>query len=1131
MKVMTVDGNEACSYSAYMFTELAGIYPITPATPMAEHLDEWANQNRLNIFNDKVKVIEMQSEAGASGLVHGSLSSGVLTTTFTASQGLLLMIPNMYKIAGEMLPGVIHVAARSIATHALSIFGDHQDIYATRMTGFNMLASSSPQDCAFLSLIAHLSAIKASLPFLHFFDGFRTSHEINKIKVLEQDEISDLIDYEALNNFRKKALNLNNQFIRGTTQNDDVYFQWTEARNTYYDKVPDIVNYYMEKINGKAGTNYRPFNYYGSGNATKIIVAMGSVCEAIKEVIDKLDEDIGLIEVHLYRPFSKKYFMKVLPSTVKNIAVLDRTKEFSGVGEPLYLDVVSILKNQNINVVGGRYGLSSKNTTPADIKAIYDMLDNPIDNFTVSIKDDVTNLSLKIDDFKIHNHTELLIYGYGSDGMVSASKSIIKLIGDNTNKYVQGYFEYDSKKSGGVTISHLRFSDEIIRSTYYVENPKLIVITKDTYLNDFDTLSKIKENGTILINTIKSEEEFINDLSDINKKIIKDRNVKLYIINAYSLARKLGLGNKISMIMEIVTIKLLELIDYQFAKETLKKYIENKFIKKGEDVINSNKESIDLALSYLKEINVTSYNEVEKEKLPNTIYESVRKRLGNTLPVSSFLNQADGRFIYGTSKLEKRCISDIVPIWLSDNCIACNQCSFVCPHSVIRPFLLDQDEYDLLDDDIKLRCIKPLNKEYEGYYYIIGISVSDCTGCGICTKICPGKKSEKALIFNNLEKVKNEQRIFDYLINNVKEKKVNTSLVVGSQFKQPKFEFCSACAGCGEIGYIKILTQLFGENMIIANATGCSSIYGGSIPSIPYTVPWANSLFEDNAEFGYGILMGNALIRNRIKSIMQDNMDNVNHELFTKWIENMDDYDITLDVYNNIDYTNIPKSLLELKDYIVKRSVWTIGGDGWAYDIGFSGIDHVLSSNDDVNILVLDSQVYSNTGGQSSKASPRGAIASFASSGKKTNKKDLARIALSYPNCYVASISLGANMMQVLKAFKEANEHKGPSIIIAYSPCISHGIEGGMGNTINMEKLAVSCGYYPIFRYNPNTSKFTLDSKNVNFDDYDNFLLLQTRYKMLKKINPSEADNLLKLNKEDAIKRYNYYKSLSENNE
>ncbi len=1127
MKTMTVDGNEACSYSAYMFTELAGIYPITPASPMAEHIDEWSNNNRLNIFNDKVKVIEMQSEAGAAGLVHGSLSAGVLTTTFTASQGLLLMIPNMYKIAGEMLPCVMHVAARSLATHALSIFGDHQDIYATRMTGFNMLASSNPEDAAFLSIVAHLSAIKASLPFLHFFDGFRTSHEIDKINVLEEDDIKDLIDYEALNNFRKRALNPLNPFIKGTTQNDDIYFQATEARNKFYQAVPDIVNDYMEKLNKKAKTDYKPFNYYGSKTATKVIVAMGSVCETIKEVIDTIGGEIGLIEVHLYRPFSQKYFKQILPNTVKNIAVLDRTKEFNLVGEPLYLDVVSILKDEPINIVGGRYGLSSKNTKPALIKAVYDMLDNPKNNFTIGIEDDVTNLSLDIPDFKINKHDEMLIYGYGSDGMISASKSMIKLVGDNTDKFVQGYFEYDSKKSGGVTISHLRFSNEKIRSAYYVENPKLIAITKDTYLDEFDTLSKIKPNGTVIINTIKSKEEFILTLSDKNKAIIKDRNINLYIINAYSLARKLGLGNKISMIMESVIIKLLDLIDYEFAKEQLKKYIKTKFMKKGEDVITANQESIDLAVKYIEKVNIDSYNEYQEEKV-TTIYEMLKKRLGNELKVSAFMSKPDGRFNGGTSAYEKRCISDTVPVWLSDNCIQCNQCSFVCPHAVIRPFLLDQEEYDNASEVIKSRCVKPLNKEYENYYYTVAISVSDCTGCGLCIKTCPGKKTEKALIPDLLEKQKLEQKIFDYLNDNIKEKDTNTDLVAGSQFKKPKFEFCGACAGCGETSYIKILTQLFGKQLVIANATGCSSIYGGSMPSMPYTIPWANSLFEDNAEFSYGILNGNNVMRNRIRKIMSDNMDNPNSDLFKKWLDNMDDYNTTLNVYQNIDYDKAPKVLSDLKDYIVKKSVWAIGGDGWAYDIGFSGIDHVLSSNDDVNILVLDSQVYSNTGGQSSKASPRGAIASFASSGKKTSKKDLARICLSYPNCYVATICLGANMMQTIKALKEAEAHKGPSIVIAYTPCISHGIDGGLVNSIEMEKLATLSGYYPIFRYNPDLKKFTLDSKKVDFDKYEEFLLKQTRYKMLKKINPDEADTLLKQNKEDAINRFSYYQDLAE---
>ena len=1134
-KIMTIDGNEACSYTSYMFTEVAGIYPITPSSPMAEHLDEWANKGRLNIFNDTVKVIEMQSEAGAAGMVHGSLQAGLLTSTFTASQGLLLMIPNMYKIAGEMLPAVIHVASRSLSTQALSIFGDHQDIYATRQTGFAMIASSSVQDAAYLSAVAHLSAIKSSLPFLHFFDGFRTSHELQKIEVLEMEDYRNLIDYEVLANFRNKSLNPKVAITRGTAQNDDIYFQSMEVRNKYYDIIPDIVNDYMHKVNELAGTDYAPFNYYGDKAATNVIVAMGSVNETIKETIDNLNDNgyhVGLIEVHLYRPFSIKYLINVLPKTVKKIAVLDRTKEPGSIGEPLYLDIVSALREKDIVIVGGRYGLSSKNTTPCQIKAVYDMLEKePTNNFTIGIEDDITNLSLTVDScFTIKKSLEFLIYGYGSDGMVSAAKSIIKLVGDNTDKYVQGYFQYDSKKSGGVTLSHLRFSDHIIRSTYYVETPKLVVVTKDSYLDDFECLDKIVNNGIFILNTIKTKEEIINELDDNVKKMIVDRNIKFYIINAYELARKVGLKNKISTIMESVIMKVSGIIDYEEAKKKMKDIVKNKFLMKGEEIIKANYDAIDEAINHLEEVTIEDYNILKKEKFNKSdVFEMMKRRLGDQLPTSAFEKLPDGTFIGGTSALEKRAISDIVPSWINENCIQCNQCSFVCPHAVIKPFLLNQEEYDKAPDYVKKRCIKPLEKDLADHYYIIGISVKDCTGCGLCMKTCPGKRGEKALIPKQLDlEIRNkEQDISDYLCENISYKdKINVNTVKGSQFKESKFCYHGACAGCGETAYIKLLTQLFGERMIIANATGCSSIYGGSAPSMPYTVPWASSLFEDNAEYGYGILMASNVMRSRIKKIMEDNLDNPNKEIFNKWLDNYDDYSVTKDVYDKLDYKTVPEELVLLKEYIINRSIWTIGGDGWAYDIGFGGIDHVLASNHNVNILVLDSQVYSNTGGQSSKSSPIGSIAAFTASGKVNNRKDLARIVMSYPHVYVAQVNLGANPIQLIKAMNEAESYNGPSIIIAYTPCIAHGIKGGLENSLENEKMATKCGYFPTFRYNPTNEKFTLDSKDVDFDLYDEFLNSQTRYSMLKTINPDQATKLLDANKENSVKRYNYYKSL-----
>lgn len=1103
MKKVIIDGNEACSNAAYLFTEAAGIYPITPSSPMAEHMDEWSNKGVTNIFGDKVKVIEMQSEAGASGLVHGLLRAGVLTTTFTASQGLLLMIPNMYKIAGEMLPGVMHVAARSLSTHALSILGDHQDVYTTRATGFNMLASSNVSDANYLGVVAHLSAIESSLPFMHFFDGFRTSHELQKIDILESDDVKDLINYDKLNEFRSKAINPNNPKTYGTSESDDVYFQATEIRNKYYDKVPDIVNNYMEKINKITNSDYKPFNYYGSNKAKKVIVAMGSVCETIKEVIDDL-KDYGLIEVHLYRPFSSKYFLNVLPDTVESIAVLDRTKEFNS--EPLYLDVVNVLKDKNISVVGGRYGLSSKNTTPAQIKAVYDMLDNPINNFTIGIDDDVTNLSLKETNYKLNNSLEMLVYGYGSDGMVSASKSLIKLVGKNTNKYVQGYFQYDSKKSGGVTNCHLRFSDNKIKSTYYVEQPSLIVVTKDTYLDDYEILNKIKDNGIFVLNTVKNEKEVIDFLPDDVKYIIKNKNIKFYIINAYELASKAGIKNKISTIMEVVILYLSNLLNADIINQ-LKEDIKNRFGLKSEEIVKANIFTIDNAISYLKKVKLDgNYEYVERPKYID-VYLAMRHRKGDELKVSSFEDMPDGTFKAGTSKDEKRCISDFVPHWISSNCIKCNMCSFVCPHGVIRPYQLSDEEYEKAPDYIKERCVNN---------YIIGISVKDCTGCGLCIKSCMSK--EKSLEFKELIDVEEEQKVFDYLSSNITCKENNLNNVKNTQFKQPKFEFSGACAGCGETPYIKLLTQLFGDSMIIANATGCSSIYGASAPSTPYTIPWASSLFEDNAEYGFGFLQADKINKQKIVNIMSK------YDEFDEYINNINDYNITKKYYDSIDF-NKYKDLLPYKDYIVKRNIWAIGGDGWAYDIGFSGIDHVLASGENIKILVLDTQVYSNTGGQASKATPKGSVALFASSGKQTNKKDLAHMMMTYPNVYVAQVSLGANPMQLIKAFNEANSYNGPAIIIAYAPCISHGIKGGMVNSIDMEKEAVKCGYFPIFRRNP-LSKFSLDC-NPDFNLYDEFLLKQTRYTMLDKLN-KEADELLKSNKENAIKTYEYYKKLSE---
>ena len=1108
MKRITCDGNEACVRASYLFTEVAGIYPITPSSPMPELIDRWTMENKKNIFGEVPKVIEMQSEAGAIGLCHGILQTGVFATTYTASQGLLLMIPNMYKIAGEMFPFVMHVAARSLATHALSIFGDHQDVYMARGTGFCMIASSSVQDAYNLALVSHLASIDVSLPFLHFFDGFRTSHELNSIYVLEDEDVKKLLDNDKVLKFRNRALNNNNPVTRGTNQNGDIYFQEMESRNKFYDIAPDIVNKYMSKVNDLTGMNYKPFNYYGSPNASKVIIAMGSICETIKEVIDYLNEDIGLVEVHLYRPFSDKYLLDVLPKSVKKIAVLDRTKEAGSEGEPLYLDVISSLKNKDIYICHGRYGLSSKDTTPGMIKSVYDMLDDPKDEFTIGILDDVTHLSLDYENINVTDNTEVLIYGYGSDGMVSASKSLLGIIGDS--KYVQGYFEYDSKKSGGVTCSHLRFSDKPIRSTYFVHNPEVVVISKDTYLSSFDAVTSLKNDGKLLINTNMSDDSLLDVLNPY-KRFLKRKNIKVYKVDADEVARKHNLGRKISMIMEKAIFKLLDLDEDEITKK-LEDYIMRKFGIKSKEIALDN-------IKALEDVNLTLVKLDDMEEDLNfscdNIYEAISHRKGGELAVSAFEGFEDGSFKHVAPKAQN--ISEFVPKWINENCIQCSMCSLVCPHGVIRPFLLNEEEYNKAPDYVKERCKPAMGTNG---YYIIAISAKNCTGCGVCINTCPGLRSNKALVFEKL-KDSNNDLIFDYLVNNVSSKdNFNRNTIKGSQLQKPKFAFHGACAGCGETAYIKLLTQL-ADNLVIANATGCSSIYGGELPNLPYSVAWANSLFEDNAEFGFGMLMGYEKGKNMVREYMISHKE----ELFDKWLDNSNDYNVTKEVYEKIDYEKHPK-LKELKNYIVSKDVWAIGGDGWAYDIGFGGIDHVLSADSNINILVLDTEVYSNTGGQASKATPEGMVAEFAASGKKNFKKDLARIAMAYPNIYVAQVSLGANMMQTIKAFNEAIKHNGPSIIIAYCPCISHGIKKGMGCSIEEEALATKCGYFPIFRYDGSKNEFFLDSPNPDFNLYDEFLNNQTRYSMLKTVNPDKAEEMLKLNKEAAMKRFEYYKSL-----
>ena len=1121
-KYKVMDANEAVSKVAYKFSEVAGIYPITPASPMAEKIDKMSAVGEKNFFGNTVKIVEMQSEKGAVAMVHGALQSGMLSSTFTASQGLLLMIPTLYKLAGELLPGVIHVAARSLSTHSLSIFGDHQDIYAVRQTGVCMLSSSSVEEAYHMAMVAHLSSIKSSLPFIHFFDGFRTSHELDKIKEIDLSKIETLIDKKALQSFRDRRLNNEKPNTRGTAENDDIYFQHTESRNKYYENAISNVEEYLNKINKITKKDYKLFNYYGDKEATSIIVAMGSVCECTCETIDYLNNHgykVGLVKVHLFRPFSIKHLLEVIPSTVKKVAVLDRTKEAGSSGEPLYLDVISALKDTNIKVIGGRYGLSSKNTTPAMIKAVYDNLNGKQkNNFTIGINDDVTNLSLDYDkEFKLDNNAfEMLIYGYGSDGMVSTSKDILKVLGDHSSKYVQGYFQYDSKKSGGVTRSHLRFSDNEIKSTYYIQNPDFIVVSKDTYMYKYDILDNIKKCGILFLNTNLDEEKLKISLPNKVKYLLAKKNVRLFTIDAYSIANSLGLKNKINTCMEVCILKIMNLIDINKAISIMKNNNEIRFSSKGQRIIDINNKIIDESLKYLKEVEVEKewinleYNDNKKLNF----VETINLLKGETLPVSAFEKYANGIFEPGTTSVEKRNIAENIPEWVPENCIECNQCAFSCPHGVIRPFLLDKKD----DKVTSIPSLMPKDKEFT-----IGINYEQCTGCGVCVNACPGKLGNKALtMIPNTKKDKD----FDYLLkNNVNDKYESKVLTVKNiSFKEPKFEYSGACAGCGETPYLTNLTRVFNDNLIIANATGCSSIYGGSMPSTPYSIPWASSLFEDNAEYGYGILTGINLNREKVKKYM---MEYPRNKTFKLWLNNMDNYDICKEVKNKIDYKKHPY-LLEMKDYILPKSMWIVGGDGFAYDIGYDGIDHILSKQENINVLVLDTEVYSNTGGQSSKSSNIGSVASFTSHGKENYKKDLARIAMCYPHVYVAATNIGYNKEQYLKVLKEANEHNGPSLIIAYSPCIEHGIKTGMEHSQTNAYLATECGYFLTFRYNPNSNKLILDSNKPNFEKYEDYLMTENRFVNLKRVNKEGAANLLEEQKKWALNRYDYYKRLGE---
>jgi len=1165
----SMDGNQAAAHNAYAFTEVAGIYPITPSSPMAEYIDLWASQGKKNLFDMPVKVIEMQSEAGAAGTVHGSLQAGALTTTFTASQGLLLKLPNMYKIAGELLPGVIHVAARSIAVQALSIFGDHQDVMAARPTGFAILSSGSVQESMDLASVAHLAAIESSIPFLHFFDGFRTSHEVNKVEVMDYAELDRLLDRDAVKKFRKRALNSQNPVTRGSAQNDDVYMQAREIQDKYYAEVPDITAKYLAEISKITGRDYAPFVYYGAEDATDVIIAMGSVTEAIEETVDYLvakGQKVGLLTVHLYRPWSTKYFLDKVPASVKRIAVLDRTKESGSVGEPLYLDVKSVFygKKDAPVVVGGRYGLSSKDTTPGQIIAVYDNLTGEQkDGFTIGIVDDVNGNSLPHEEIDVvqEGTTELLFFGFGSDGTVGASKNTIKIIGENTDLYGQAYSSYDSKKSGGVTRMHLRFGKNPIRSTYLVNQPHFVSCSKDSYLEQYDMVAGLRDGGTFLLNTIARPEEVEALLPNKVKVQLAKANAKLYIINAVDAAEAAGLGVMINTIMQSAFFALNEqILPYGEAVKLMKKYAKKAYGRKGQDIVEKNWKAIDAGKAGLIEIDVKpewSNLDVEAVKIDmsrpdfvRNIADKVNAIKGYDLPVSAFTGYEDGTMENGGTAYEKRGIANHVPEWIEDNCIQCNQCAFACPHAVIRPFLLTEEEMAAAPEGLVTK--KAVGKALTGLQYKIQISTLDCTGCGVCVEVCPAKTKALAMSPIHVEIEKGEIQNAEYLFNEVTykdtlmDKKQNAK---NSQFAKPLFEFSGACAGCGETPYIKLVTQLFGDRMQIANATGCSSIYGGSFPATPYTVldngrgpAWANSLFEDNAEFGYGMRHANETLRDRLQNVFVKNTEKVSKEeseLYSTWLNNRDDGDITLEVFNKLmplvaERTDAAaEEIKELSHYIVKQSNWIIGGDGWAYDIGYGGLDHVIANKEDINILVVDTEVYSNTGGQSSKSSPTASIAKFTASGKTGKKKDLAAIAMSYGHVYVAQVSHGASQQQVLKAFKEAEAFDGPSIILAYSPCIAHKIKGGLTNSQNQAKLATECGYWPTFRYDPRLelegkNPFKIDSKEPKWELYRDFLMNEARYAQLVDINPDKAEGLLDGNLKEAQRRYRMYKRYAE---
>ena len=1167
-KMKTMDGNTAAAYVSYAYTEVSSIYPITPSSPMAEHIDEWVAQGKKNIFGEKVKVIEMQSEAGAAGALHGILQSGALGTTYTASQGLLLMIPNIYKMVGERLPAVFHVAARALATSSLSIFGDHQDVMAARATGCAMLAEGSVQEVMDLSPVAHLSALKAKIPFMNFFDGFRVSHEIQKIEVLEYEELANLLDYKALEEFRKNALNPSHPVTRGTAQNPDVYFQLCESLNKYYDYIPSIVEEYMGKITELTGREYHCFDYYGAEDADRIIISMGAINEVIEETIDYLrnkGEKVGLIKVRLYRPFSIERLLNCIPSTVKKIAVLDRTKEPGSIGEPLYLDILRAVNEMENppKVIGGRFGLGSKDPYPSDIAAVYENLasETPKNRFTIGIIDDITNNSLepiKEVDVTTEGTTACKFWGLGSDGTVGANKSAIKIIGDHTNMYAQGYFSYDSRKSGGITISHLRFGKNSIKSHYDIDKADFVACHNQSYVYSYDLLNGLRKNGVFVLNTIWSIDELDKKLPATIKKYIAENNINFYIINAIKIAQEIGLGGRINMIMQSAFFKVANIIPVDEAIKYLKQAVVTSYGKKGEEVVNMNHTAIDKGVEALVKVDVPdSWKSVVDEKKENISVPDFIRNIcmpmndlkGDNLPVSAFIDNKmeDGTFMHGTTKYEKRGIAVNVPEWIQERCIQCNQCSYVCPHACIRPFLSTEDELQNAPESFKKIDAKGVKVEVP-YFYTIGVTPLDCTGCANCAEVCPAPG--KALIMKPIASQANQIEAWNFAINEIKNKKnpMKKTTVKGSQFEQPLLEFSGACAGCGETPYAKLVTQLFGDRMIIANATGCSSIWASSGAATAYTKnqqgygpAWANSLFEDNAEYGLGMFLGTKTIRERIASniekALKEGACNSARESMEEWLNNKDIGEGTRERAEKLEVAlqgcndEIAKEILKDKEYFIKTSQWIFGGDGWAYDIGYGGLDHVLASNEDVNVLVFDTEIYSNTGGQSSKSTPTSAIAKFAAAGKRTKKKDLGMMAMSYGYVYVAQIAIGADKNQAIKAISEAESYNGPSLIIAYSPCINHGIKGGMTNSPYEQKKAVDCGYWNLYRYNPSLkgekNPFTLDSKEPKAD-FKDFLMGEIRYASLAKVFPELAEQLFEKTEKDAKERLESYKRLAQ---